>query len=245
MAETEFIGPGGIVRQTILNSQTGQTATVLNTSANPGGQWTSIKPEPSIVASSSQNNFYPTTYFEDANQIQPVTAVPSALGHGKKVKHRTVTTMQPQPVTVSLAPVDIKPIPQTIIAQCSNAWTGNNTATLSDVNSAGYQTIKWDHASPIVVTSKQTNLNATGLHFISAPPPAAGTAAAATAVTPTTVAPPAAAATMVPGGHVLIHGGRKTGTIIETFKCEVCNQIFSSMNALQNHVQYPYIVQAD
>ena len=233
MAETEFIGPGGIVRQTILSSQTGQTATVLN--ANPAGQWTSIKHEPSVVASTSQNTFYPTAYFDEANQIQPVTA-PSALSHVKKVKHRTVTTMQPQsqPVTVSLAPVDIKPIPQTIIAQCSNAWTGNNTATLSDVNNSGYQTIKWDHASPIVVTSKQTTLNTTGLHFISAP--ASGTAV--TAVTPTAVTPAAAsAATMVPGGmNVLIHGGRKTGTIIETFKCEVCNQIFSSMNALQNHV---------
>ena len=28
-------------------------------------------------------------------------------------------------------------------------------------------------------------------------------------------------------------GGRKTGTIIETFKCEVCNQVFQSMGALQ------------
>ena len=42
---------------------------------------------------------------------------------------------------------------------------------------------------------------------------------------------------------MVIHGGgRKSGgsggggTIIETFKCEVCNQIFASMNALQSHI---------
>ena len=244
MAETEFIGPGGIVRQTILNSQTGQTATVLNANGNPA--WTSIKPEPPAlaVASTTHNNFYPTAYFEDSNQMQQTAPTVTLGGHTKKVKHRThVTTMhgqhQSQPVTVSLAPVDIKPLPQTIIAQCSNAWTGsgNNTVTLSDVNS-GYQTIKWDHASPIVVqTSKPTTLNTTGLHFISAP------ATTATAVTPSSMAlaaPAAAAATtMAPGSIVLqnmIHGGRKTGNIIESFKCEVCNQTYNSINALQNHI---------
>ena len=278
MAETEFIGPGGIVRQTILNSQTGQTATAAVLNANPAGQWTSIKPETTsvAVASTSQNTaaFYPTAYFDhDTNAIQQsaassaaaaATSAPpqnslhgtaSAAGGNKKVKHRTVTAMTQhssgQPVTVSLAPVDIKPIPQTIIAQCSNAWTtgpGNNgtAVTLSDnagVNT-GYQTIKWEHANPIAVVSasKQntTTLNTTGLHFISAPA-AAAAAAAGTAATATAVSPAAAAAmtpsAMVPGGmNVLIHGGRKTGTIIETFKCEVCNQIFSSMNALQTHV---------
>ena len=106
MAETEFIGPGGIVRQTILNSQTGQTATVLNANGNPA--WTSIKPEPPAlaVASTTHNNFYPTAYFEDSNQMQQTTpTVTLGGGHTKKVKHRThVTTLphgqhQSQPVT--------------------------------------------------------------------------------------------------------------------------------------------------
>ena len=53
----------------------------------------------------------------------------------------------------------------------------------------------------------------------------------------------AAAALGVPGQTMVIHGGgRKSGgsggggTIIETFKCEVCNQIFASMNSLQSHI---------
>merc|ERR1711881_343516 len=41
----------------------------------------------------------------------------------------------------------------------------------------------------------------------------------------------------------IIHGGRKTGTIIETFKCEVCNQVFQSMAALQHHVNTIHEVQ--
>jgi len=84
MAETEFIGPGGIVRQTILNSQTGQTATVLNANGNPA--WTSIKPEPPAlaVASTNHNNFYPTAYFEDSNQMQQTAPTVTLGGHHTK-----------------------------------------------------------------------------------------------------------------------------------------------------------------
>merc|ERR1711963_851627 len=49
--------------------------------------------------------------------------------------------------------------------------------------------------------------------------------------------------TQVGGMNVIIHGGRKTGTIIETFKCEVCNQGFQSMAALQHHVNTIHEVQ--
>lgn len=237
MAETEFIGPGGIVRQTILNNQ-GQPHAAT-------AAWATIKPEPHVVATaaatSPNGTFYPTTAYEWKVADDTISA--------KKTKHRVHATPQQQPqmqqnsVTVSLAPVEIKPIPQTIIAQCSNAWSPVNT-TVTDINN-GYQTIKWEAANPLVVSSKPTTtLNTTGLHFISAP---AGATAAVTAstphtvvspgVAPTTLSAPAAAPAVVPAGmNVVIHGGRKTGTIIETFKCEVCNQVFSSMNGLQNHV---------
>ena len=48
-----------------------------------------------------------------------------------------------------------------------------------------------------------------------------------------------ASLSLAPGSIVLqnmIHGGRKTGNIIESFKCEVCNQTYNSINALQNHI---------
>ena len=85
---------------------------------------------------------------------------------------------------------DIKSIPQAIIAQCSNAWSPNNSAvalTSSDLNN--YQTIKWENATPIqaVVATKATTLNTAGLHFISAP-----AAAAAQTVT------------VAPSNHVII-----------------------------------------
>ena len=49
-------------------------------------------------------------------------------------------------------------------------------------------------------------------------------------------AQPTTVQTVQPQFVVAGPGGRKTGTIIETFKCEVCNQVFQSMGALQNHV---------
>jgi uncharacterized protein with PIN domain len=209
MAEAEFIGPGGIVRQTILNNQ--GPATIINASASP--QWTSVnvKPEVVVTASTSQgNSFYPSTY---EYEIQAPTG-------GKKVKHRTI--QQQNNVSVSLAPVEIKPIPQTIIAQCSNAWTTNNSNTVTMAEGA-YQTIKWDPSTPItVMTTKPSTLNTTGLQFISAP----AVTAAATSIN----------SAGGNGMNVVIHGGRKNTPIIETFKCEVCNQIFSNMNSLQSHV---------
>ena len=228
MAETEFISAaaaGGLVRQTLLSSDHGQT-TVLN--ATPVSQWTTIKPVTQVVATAaagSQNgHFYPAgTYEWKVEEAPPatVTTQPTQLV-AKKTKGR-LSPYGHNAVTVAM---DIKPLPQAIIAQCSNAWSANSSSVISGAE-GGYQTIKWDTASPIqVVNAKQagSTLNTAGLHFIStpAPPTAAATASSAT---------PAAT-------NMVIHGGRgKTaGTIIETFKCEVCNQIFSNMSALQTHV---------
>ena len=152
-----------------------------------------------------------------------------------------LSSPQQQTITVSVA--DIKSIPQAIIAQCSNAWSQNNTTVTgvcnqilasTDVNN--YQNIKWENATPIqaVVATKATTLNTAGLHFISAP-----AAQTVTVANPSSHQPSG----VVPGTAMVIHGHpydkRKPGgggTIIETFKCEVCNQIFASMNSLQNHI---------
>lgn len=210
MAETEFIGPGGIVRQTILNNQpvnvNWSTASAVKTEsqvvmtvANPG----------------APQNFYPATYEWKVDDSGTAAIQVSGGGSKKGGKNHGRNLQQQQSVSVPLASVDIKPIPQTIIAQCSNAWTSN---------SQDYQTIKWEsstgnpNSGVTVVTTKPSTLNTTGLQFISAP----ATAVAQTSST----------------GTMIIHGNRsKTGgTIIETFKCEVCNQIYASMIALQNHV---------
>ena len=221
MAETEFISAGGLVRQTILSGDHGQT--VLSGTPVPVSQWATIKPVTQVVATAAAGatpgqpttgHFYPpsgTYMLEEA--IQPSTTQIVA----KKSKGRLSPLIQGHPVTVAM---DIKPLPQAIIAQCSNAWSSNN----SNSTEAGYQTIKWDTPIQVVNAKTNTTLNTAGLHFISAappPPPPSATPAAATAT----------------ATNMVIHGGRKTaGTIIETFKCEVCNQIFSNMSALQNHV---------
>ena len=57
----------------------------------------------------------------------------------------------------------------------------------------------------MTATQKPSTVNTAGLQFVSAP---------------VTTAVPAANITMN-----VIHGGRKTNPIIETFKCEVCNQV--------------------
>lgn len=268
MADGEFIGPGGIVRQTILatagdhHHQGHPAAALLNGSAgNPGAtsaQWNpNIKTEPVVatVATSSQSNYFPTTTYEWKVETDPQQLIQ------KKSKNRTSATtsqgilqahqqqqqhQQAPPGTITVSVADIKSIPQAIIAQCSNAWSPNNSAvalTSSDLNN--YQTIKWENATPIqaVVATKATTLNTAGLHFISAP---AAAAAQTVTVAPSNhqVQPATAAAALgVPGQTMVIHGGgRKSGgsggggTIIETFKCEVCNQIFASMNALQSHI---------
>ena len=130
MADGEFIGPGGIVRQTIIDQ----------------GQWGSagIKNEPMVVATSSQSGFYPATAHyewkvEEPTQMQVVK---------KGAKHRPVTgnatannsvvipsssagngvLSQTQPATITVSVSDLKSIPQAIIAQCSNAWSTNNSA---------------------------------------------------------------------------------------------------------------------
>lgn len=118
---------------------------------------------------------------------------------------------QQQRVTVSTMPEDVKnvtPLQQAVIAQCntSNTNWATNAPTSTD---AGWSTIKWENSNALV--QKTTTINTAGLQFVSAPPQPAGM-------------------------NVVIHGGRKTGTIIETFKCEVCNQIFNSMSGLQSHV---------
>jgi hypothetical protein len=64
---------------------------------------------------------------------------------------------------------------------------------------AGWSTIKWENANTVV--QKPSTINTAGLQFVSAPAPAANI-------------------TMN-----VIHGGRKTNPIIETFKCELCNQV--------------------
>lgn len=192
MADGEFIGPGGIVRQTIITAGDHGQATVIN--AAPGTQWATIK------QGTTTQNFYPASAYEW--KVDDPLTIHQPLTTAKKGKK----------VTVTMAPADIKPLPQAIIAQCSNAWSSGNTVVTGSSEVVNYQTIKLEQAM------KPTTINTAGLHFISAP-----------ATATVTQAPQ-------PNMNVVIHGGRKTGTIIETFKCEVCNQIYSSMNALQNHV---------
>ena len=236
MAETEFISAGGLVRQTILSTDHGQTTTVLN--GTPVSQWATIKPVSQVVATASSGphatgHFYPATgtYEWKVEETPTAAATLTTQQATQIVAKKSKGRLSPlnsihNAVTVAM---DIKPLPQAIIAQCSNAWSSVNSNSTSD---GGYQTIKWDAATPIQVVNAKANttLNTAGLHFISAPPPAA-------VVTPSAAATPGAATNMV------IHGGRKTaGTIIETFKCEVCNQIFSNMSALQTHVAHVHEV---
>ena len=223
MAETEFISAGGLVRQTILSTDHGQT-TVLN--GTPVSQWAPIKPVSQVVATASSGphatgHFYPATgtyeWKVEESPTASLTSQPTQIVAKKSKGRLSPLHSIHNAVTVAM---DIKPLPQAIIAQCSNAWSSVNSNSSSD----GYQTIKWDTATPIQVVNAKANttLNTAGLHFISAPPPAA-------VVTPSAATPAAT--------NMVIHGGRKTaGTIIETFKCEVCNQIFSNMSALQTHV---------
>ena len=223
MAETEFISAGGLVRQTILSTDHGQT-TVLN--GTPVSQWATIKPVSQVVATASSGphatgHFYPATgtyeWKVEESPTASLTSQPTQIVAKKSKGRLSPLHSIHNAVTVAM---DIKPLPQAIIAQCSNAWSSVNSNSSSD----GYQTIKWYTATPIQVVNAKANttLNTAGLHFISAPPPAA-------VVTPSAATPAAT--------NMVIHGGRKTaGTIIETFKCEVCNQIFSNMSALQTHV---------
>ena len=117
--------------------------------------------------------------------ISATTSQGILQAHQQQQQHQ-----QAPPGTITVSVADIKSIPQAIIAQCSNAWSPNNSAvalTSSDLNN--YQTIKWENATPIqaVVATKATTLNTAGLHFISAP-----AAAAAQTVT------------VAPSNHVII-----------------------------------------
>ena len=142
----------------------------------------------------------------------------------------TLNTNQIQPMQVTTANVidvkNITPLPQAVLSQCNNTSWGTTMSTQAPptvVNTdAGWSTIKWENAPGSVV--QKSTINTAGLQFVSAPPQ----------VQPVT---------QVGGMNVIIHGGRKTGTIIETFKCEVCNQVFQSMAALQHHVNTIHEVQ--
>ena len=96
MADGEFIGPGGIVRQTILatagdhHHQGHPAAALLNGSGgNPGAtsaQWNpNIKTEPVVatVATSSQSNYFPATTYEWKVETDPQQLIQ------KKSKNRT------------------------------------------------------------------------------------------------------------------------------------------------------------
>lgn len=164
--------------------------------------------------------------------------------------------------TVSAANViDVKnvtPLPQAVLSQCGNTW-GTTTvmsnapqmAMVSNAGDVGWSTIKWEPTTqPQAMVQKQgvigsiggisgmgghSTINTAGLQFVSAP---MATATAAPVQVQQVGMP------MGMGGmNVVIHGGRKTGTIIETFKCEVCNQVFQSMAALQHHVNSIHEVQ--
>ncbi len=260
MADGEFIGPGGIVnvRQTILTADQSPTGTVINGAPNANQQqWSTIKTSPVAVSATgstaaTSTSFYPT-YEWKVEEVPPAAIVPPQPT--KKGKRAQQQLQQQQAaaaaaaaiptMSVPFSQVDIKPLPQAVIAQCSNSWsstTANAVATLASPaeaaagSNANWATVKWENGTTIQLP-KQTTLNTAGLHFISAP--ALQAAAAATTATPQ--AAPSASGGGAGGGpnsgiNVVIHGGRKTGTIIETFKCEVCNQIFASMGGLQTHV---------
>ena len=90
MAETEFIGPGGIVRQTILNNQ-GQA--VINPVTTQWATAGSLKPEPVVASSTSQHvaqagAFYgpPATAYEWKVDEQAMQAV-----HGEALKHSNLS----------------------------------------------------------------------------------------------------------------------------------------------------------
>lgn len=136
------------------------------------------------------------------------------------------------PIQVTTANVidvkNITPLPQAVLSQCNNTTWGTTMSTQAPPSvvsntDAGWSTIKWENA-PATVVQKST-INTAGLQFVSAPPQAQPQIQ------------------QVGGMNVVIHGGRKTGTIIETFKCEVCNQVFQSMAALQHHVNTIHEVQ--
>ena len=113
-----------------------------------------------------------------------------------KQQTRGIGTMS----TVNLSTVDIKHVaqqPQVINQQ--NAWGGTGATVAAGTPDAGWSTIKWENSNTMV--QKPSTINTAGLQFVSAP------------AQPTNV-------TMN-----VIHGGRKTNPIIETFKCEVCNQV--------------------
>ena len=99
----------------------------------------------------------------------------------------------------------------------------------------GWSTIKLENPPTAVAVQAspngkgQSTINTSGLQFISTGPSGPFQPAAAQQ------------ATAQPQFVVAGHGGRKTGTIIETFKCEVCNQVFQSMPALQVNSTYPLL----
>merc|ERR1719295_629075 len=194
--------------------------------------------------------YYTTTSGEPVGVVTPVTAAPTPIVVGKKSKAtptgsggagRTVLqTVQQQP-SAQTNVIDVKnvtPLPQAVLQQIqAGNWTTTNqqpqTVNLISTDQ-GWSTIKLENAPGTVVQTTPSKAGSatlnppSGLQFISAGPGGSLQMAAAAQPTTTTVQPPQ----FVVAGP----GGRKTGTIIETFKCEVCNQVFQSMGALQNHV---------
>jgi len=70
----------------------------------------------------------------------------------------------------------------------------------SSSSDTGWSTIKWENTNAVVQKPTST-INMAGLQFVSAP------------------------AVQANNNVNIIHTGRKTNPIIETFKCELCNQV--------------------
>lgn len=73
-------------------------------------------------------------------------------------------------------------------------------ACLFSSSDTGWSTIKWENTNAVVQKPTST-INMAGLQFVSAP------------------------AVQANNNVNIIHTGRKTNPIIETFKCELCNQV--------------------
>jgi len=180
-----------------------------------GTSWQQVKTTGQPITTGTTTTYYPQYELKVENKGKP----------------GTITTNQIQPMQVTTANViDVKnvtPLPQAVLSQCSNNTTWGSTMSTQApptvvANTGEWSTIKWENAPGTVV--QKSTINTAGLQFVSAPPQTQPM-------------------TQVGGMNVIIHGGRKTGTIIETFKCEVCNQGFQSMAALQHHVNTIHEVQ--
>ena len=215
---------GGVIRPILATSDPNVitvNGTVLSPIPGASGaqQWQTIKTVPvSSIPSGAATAYYPCEL-----KVEPETTTTVKAGAGTRKQPRIQTI----PAGTNIIDVkNVTPLPQSVLnqVQANNAsWQGatvvsaaptigSQPTTINLVNTdQGWSTIKWENAPPNIV-QKNATVNASGLQFVTAP--AAGQQLQ----------------------NVVVHGGRKTNTIIETFKCEVCNQIFQSMGALQHHV---------